>query len=103
MWVWFEPELLPGYAWSFPLPGGIANVGFGVRRRPGERTGALADQWRRLVELPHVRATLGEDAVPFAAGVGPPLLLEQELKGITRKMFGTDARVSGYLRDPWAG
>ena len=66
MWVWFEPELLPGYAWSFPLPGGIANVGFGVRRRPGERTGALADQWRRLVELPYVRATLGEDAVPEA-------------------------------------
>ena len=21
LWVWFEPDLLPGYAWSFPLPG----------------------------------------------------------------------------------
>jgi len=66
LWVWFEPELLPGYAWSFPLPGGIANVGFGVRRRPGEPTGALAERWRRLVELPHVRATLGEGAVAEA-------------------------------------
>jgi diaminohydroxyphosphoribosylaminopyrimidine deaminase/5-amino-6-(5-phosphoribosylamino)uracil reductase len=55
------------------------------------------------VVLFHSQTVLGEDAVPFAAGVGPPLLLEQELKGITRKMFGTDARVSGYLRDPWAG
>ena len=22
LFVWFEPDLLPGYAWSFPLPGG---------------------------------------------------------------------------------
>ena len=46
LWVWFEPDLLPGYAWSFPLPGGRANVGFGVRRdggppRPGHE-GAVA-------------------------------------------------------------
>jgi geranylgeranyl reductase family protein len=66
LWVWFEPELLPGYAWSFPLPGGIANVGFGVRRRPGEPAGILAERWRRLIELPHVRATLGDGAVPEA-------------------------------------
>ena len=32
LWVWFEPDLLPGYAWSFPLPDGRANVGFGVLR-----------------------------------------------------------------------
>ena len=35
LWVWFEPDLLPGYAWSFPLPGGRANVGFGIHRRRG--------------------------------------------------------------------
>src|SRR5690606_6106898 len=28
LFVLFEPVLLPGYAWSFPLPGGRANVGF---------------------------------------------------------------------------
>ena len=22
LWVWFEPDILPGYAWSFPLPDG---------------------------------------------------------------------------------
>ncbi len=32
LYVWFEPDLVPGYAWSFPLPNGRANVGFGVLR-----------------------------------------------------------------------
>ena len=32
LWVVFEPDLLPGYFWSFPLHGGRANVGFGIRR-----------------------------------------------------------------------
>ena len=59
LWVWFEPDLLPGYAWSFPLPGGIANVGFGIRRRPGEPTRSMAATWRRLLSLPHVASTLG--------------------------------------------
>ena len=37
LWVLFEEDLLPGYAWVFPLPGGRANVGFGVPRGPGHR------------------------------------------------------------------
>ena len=32
LYVWFEPDLVPGYAWSFPLPDGRANIGFGVLR-----------------------------------------------------------------------
>ena len=32
LWVWFEPDLLPGYAWSFPLGDGAVNVGFGIHR-----------------------------------------------------------------------
>ena len=32
LWVWFEPDLLPGYAWSFPLPDGRVNFGFGIVR-----------------------------------------------------------------------
>jgi diaminohydroxyphosphoribosylaminopyrimidine deaminase/5-amino-6-(5-phosphoribosylamino)uracil reductase len=53
------------------------------------------------VVLFHSQTALGEGAVPFAAGIGSPLLLEQELKGLTRTMFGADTRVSGSLRDPW--
>ena len=30
LWVIFEPDVLPGYVWSFPLPGGRANVGLGI-------------------------------------------------------------------------
>jgi len=59
MWVWFEPDLLPGYAWSFPLPGGRANVGFGIQRRPGRPTRAMKEQWVDLLSRPHVRHALG--------------------------------------------
>ena len=41
LFVWFEPDLLPGYAWSFPLPDGRANVGFGIQRG---RQGAAASR-----------------------------------------------------------
>ena len=41
LWVWFEADLLPGYAWSFPLPGGRANVGFGIQRAPGAPTKSM--------------------------------------------------------------
>ena len=60
--VWFEPDLLPGYAWSFPLPGGRANVGFGVLRdgtRSGAETKAL---WEDLLRRSHVVDALGPDA-----------------------------------------
>src|SRR4029453_3185901 len=62
LWVWFEPDLLPGYAWSFPLPGGRANVGFGIMR-DGERRGReLKELWPALVARPHIAAALGPGA-----------------------------------------
>jgi geranylgeranyl reductase family protein len=64
LWVWFEADLVPGYAWSFPLPGGYANVGFGVHRRPGVPVGNLAPQWADLLTRPHIREALGPDAQP---------------------------------------
>jgi len=60
--VWFEPDLLPGYAWSFPLPGGRANVGFGMLRDDGLTGKLLAAKWRELCGRDHVRAALGPDA-----------------------------------------
>jgi menaquinone-9 beta-reductase len=60
--VWFEPDLLPGYAWSFPLPDGRANVGFGVLRGTRLDGGALAQLWSDLLARPHVRSVLGTDA-----------------------------------------
>ena len=58
--VWFEPDLLPGYAWSFPLPGGRANIGFGVLR-DGTRSGAdMKAEWATLLTRPHIAAALGD-------------------------------------------
>ena len=64
LWVWFEPDLLPGYAWSFPLGDGRANVGFGVQRRTGVSVQVMKAQWADLLARPHVRAALGGDARP---------------------------------------
>ncbi len=58
--VWFEPDLLPGYAWSFPLPGGRANIGFGVLREHQRRGRDMAGLWRDLLSRDHIRAALGE-------------------------------------------
>lgn len=60
--VWFEADLLPGYAWSFPLPGNRANIGFGVLREDGRRVQDMGDLWRDLLARPHVVAALGPDA-----------------------------------------
>ena len=61
MWVFFEPDLLPGYAWSFPLPGDRVNVGFGIHR--GRLTMHDMNRvWPELLARPHVRAVLGDGA-----------------------------------------
>lgn len=67
LFVWFEPDLLPGYAWSFPLPNRRANVGFGIHRGGKlERVQDMARIWRELVDRPHIRAVLGTHARPEA-------------------------------------
>jgi flavin-dependent dehydrogenase len=57
--VWFEPDLLPGYAWSFPLPGGRANIGFGVLRDGDRRIQDMKQLWADLLTRPHVVEALG--------------------------------------------
>jgi len=61
LYVWFEPDMLPGYAWSFPLPDGQANLGFGVMRG-GSHTGkSMNAQWSGLLDRAHIREALGPD------------------------------------------
>jgi geranylgeranyl reductase family protein len=62
LWVWFEPDLLPGYAWSFPLPGGRANVGFGIHRDAGIATRDMKRMWPEILARPHIREVLGDGA-----------------------------------------
>jgi flavin-dependent dehydrogenase len=63
LWVLFERDLLPGYAWVFPLPGGGANVGFGVLRA-GHAGRELKALWPDVARRPALRAALGPRAVP---------------------------------------
>jgi geranylgeranyl reductase family protein len=66
LFVWFEPDLLPGYAWSFPLPGGGANVGFGIQRDGGKvaRVQDMKQLWPEVLARPHIAAVLGPEARP---------------------------------------
>jgi geranylgeranyl reductase family protein len=101
--VWFEPDLLPGYAWSFPLPGNRANVGFGIQR--GGRVGRVQDMagiWRELVDRPHVRAVLGPDARPEAPHRAWPIpaRIDEAVLAGGRTLFVGDAAAA---TDPLTG
>jgi geranylgeranyl reductase family protein len=67
LFVWFEPDFLPGYAWSFPVGDGTANVGFGILRDGRWRVGAMGQLWAEVIERPHIRHALGPGAEPDAA------------------------------------
>jgi geranylgeranyl reductase family protein len=62
--IWFEPDLLPGYVWSFPIGGGAANIGFGIQRGESYQVGDMSALWRELLARPHLRDVLGPDARP---------------------------------------
>lgn len=64
LFVWFEPDLLPGYAWSFPLPDGRVNVGFGVLRSDDTSVQYMKKIWNELWSRPHIAAVLGPNATP---------------------------------------
>jgi len=104
LWVWFEPDLLPGYAWSFPLPGRRVNFGFGFPRTPGVRSGEMAATWRALIGRPHIRAVLGPDARPEAPVRAWPIPARADPAALTaaggRALFAGDA---ARLADPMTG
>jgi len=63
LYVWFEPDLLPGYAWSFPLADGRVNLGFGILRGSTQKVGDMKQLWSSVLSRPHVREALGTSAV----------------------------------------
>jgi len=71
--VWFEPDLLPGYVWSFPLPGGRANVGFGVLRDGPVDVGDTGRIWDGLMDRRDVRRVLGDAARPVGRRTAWPI------------------------------
>lgn len=66
MYISFEPDLVPGYFWSFPLPGGGANVGFGIQRTASTKTKEMKSLWDELLHRPHIVELLGPDATADA-------------------------------------
>jgi geranylgeranyl reductase family protein len=102
--VWFEADLLPGYAWSFPLPDGRANVGFGIQRGGKVATQAMKDLWPDLLQRPHVRDFLGPNAEPEAPHKAWPIPARVE----EATLSGGDGRVlivgdAACATDPMTG
>lgn len=63
--VFFEQDFLPGYFWSFPLPGNRANIGFGIERGGKHAVGDMKALWTDILARPHVRDLLGPDVTPI--------------------------------------
>ncbi len=100
--VWFERDLLPGYAWSFPLNDGRANVGFGIRRGGRHSVGEMNGLWADLLSRPHIREVLGPDSEPespYRAWPIPARVGRSPLRG-PHTLFAGDAAA---LCDPMSG
>jgi geranylgeranyl reductase family protein len=103
LFVWFEPDLLPGYAWTFPLPDGRANVGFGIQRGGKvARVQEMAALWPDLLARPHIRAVLGDAAEPEAPHRAWPIPARVDAAVLTsaRTLFVGDAATA---TDPMTG
>ncbi len=103
LWVLFEEDLLPGYAWVFPVGDGRANVGFGVLRTDAGPSGkALAAQWRGLADRPSLRRALGPRAEPEGTVRAWPIPAAYDRDRLTRGrvLFAGDA---ASVVDPMTG
>jgi geranylgeranyl reductase family protein len=91
--VWFEKDLLPGYAWSFPLPGNRANFGYGILRTSERSTKFMNDTWRDLLTRPHIREALGPDNVPEDRHTAWPIpaRIDTAIRSSGRVLFIGDA------------
>ena len=101
-YVWFEDDLLPGYAWSFPLPGNRANVGFGVLRDGRRRIQDMKHTWPELLARPHIAEALGPEARLEARHLAWPIpaRVDRAVTTSGRVLFVGDA---ARVTDPMTG
>ena len=102
LYVWYEEDLLPGYAWSFPLPDGRVNFGFGVERDGVRKIQDMKQTWPDLFDRPHIREALGPDAQPEGRHTAWPIpgAIDRAVLSHGRVLFVGDAACSA---DPLTG
>jgi menaquinone-9 beta-reductase len=102
LWVLFERDLLPGYAWVFPLGGACANVGFGVLRADGRSGRELKALWPDLLARSALRDILGPRARALEPVHAWPIPTRYEPRRLShgRVLFAGDA---AGLVDPMTG
>lgn len=99
----FLPEMLPGYFWIFPLPGGKANVGVGI---PSERVRTKKINLRELMlktieENPTINKRFKDAKLDGKIlGWGLPLALSQQSISGDHYLLTGDA---ASLIDPFSG
>jgi flavin-dependent dehydrogenase len=99
LYVWFEPDLLPGYAWSFPLADGRVNIGFGILRDGKRRVQDMKKEWADLLARRHIVDALGpgfrlvdrHTAWPIPAGITDAILASGNVLFVGDAARATDA------------
>jgi geranylgeranyl reductase family protein len=92
LFVRFDADLLPGYFWSFPLPDGGANVGYGIQRGGKVAVGDMGPLWTDLLGRPWARELLGDAQPEGPHRAWPiPARIDRVELGARRTMFVGDA------------
>ena len=93
LWVWFEPDLAPGYVWCFPVAGNRVNFGFGVERRDDTRTRTMKSSWESILQRPHIAAVLGASATAEDSPKAWPIPADPTTVSLTdgRVLYAGDA------------
>ncbi len=97
LWVWFEPDLLSGYAWCFPLPDGGVNFGFGIERTEEVATKTMKATWASLLTRPHIREVMGDQPIPEDSPKAWPIPcgVDHAVLSAGRALFVGDAALAG--------
>jgi menaquinone-9 beta-reductase len=102
--VWFDADLLPGYAWSFPLGDGRVNLGVGALRNAGEGGGWIVRRTEELLRAPAARELVGDQAVvegsPSVWPIPTEMSFDRLSAGDGRVLFVGDA---ADATDPMTG
>jgi geranylgeranyl reductase family protein len=99
----FLKDLLPGYLWVFPLPGGRANVGLGLRSDvvKSRRADLKTLMTKLLAEHPQLRDRFAEATLEGGIqGMGLPLASKRRTLSGEGYLLVGDA---GHLIDPFTG